>query len=180
MWYQSVIVTQLIIILAFAAALYALIYLADKRWITFSLLTITLVSLAVSSLFFDTKYRQKIDKFKLIKYEFKEIKDLSDFEADKYAVTVVTEPNLSKAQTKEVIEKATKQVQKERKDARIIWVAVFNNYNANFKKLDDDNPGFVGQSQWKRSGYQGLLPESFISNDNHNEIKIYFSSKDSS
>lgn len=178
MWYQSVWITQILIILAFVSVFFALVRLADKRWLTFSSITIFLIFLSIFSLFFETKYRQKIERFQVIEYDFEQVKDLSDFEADKYAVTVVTDPDLSKTQTKAVIDKATEQVRKERKDANVIWVAVFDNSNADFQKLNDNNPSFIAQSQWKSKTYQGLLPESFVSNDTFKDIKIYFNNRD--
>lgn len=189
MWYQSFWFTQLLIIVAITLAFLAFIYprlpepiskigtggqAEKKRWAPFIYITLLFLILSGTAIFFQVKHRQKLARFKVIPYHFKEIKDLSDFEADKYSATLVTEPNLTTPRQKEVILAANKQIIKSKSDASVIWIAVFDSDNAVFNQLDKQNPHFIAQSQWRRKNYVGLLPQSFVSNDNYKGIEIFF------
>lgn len=174
MWYQSFWFTQLLIVAAIILVFLTFIYPEKKRWAPFIYITLLFLILSGTSIFFQVKHKQKLSRFKVIPYHFKSIKDLSDFEADKYSASIVTKPNLTTEQQKEVISTATKQLIKNKSDASVIWLAVFDSDYAEFDQLDRKNPHFIAQSQWRRKNYVGLLPQSFVSNDNYKEIEIFF------
>lgn len=175
MWYQSFSITQLLIIAAVILAFFAFILQrTEKRWDTFIAITFIFVLLSSASIFFQAKYQQKAARFKTINYQFQSIKDLSDFDGDKYSANVVTEPNLTPQRIKEVVLLATRQLRAQKKDATIIWLSIFDKDDPAFNQPDKQNPNFMAQTQWKRKNYVGLLPQSFVSNDNYKGIEIYF------
>lgn len=173
MWYQTFWFTQIVIIAAIVLAFFAFIYPAKKRWAAFIVIVLILLAINGTSLYYQRKFQQKVASFKLINYRINDLKDLSDFEADKYSATVIVEQKLTSVQLKQVIKKATAQILNEKKDASIIWLALFNNDDSAFNKVDDQNPSFIAQTQWKRKGYTGLLPQSFVSNDRYKDIDLY-------
>jgi hypothetical protein len=175
MWYQSFSFTLLLILAAVGLAFLAFIYnKTNKRLQAFIAVTCIFLALAGALIFFETKYRQKLSRFKVVNYQFKSIADLSDFEGDKYAATVITDSNLDATKLKKVISEAKAQVLKEKSDASIIWLTLYDSNIAATDKPDAENPNFIAQAQWKRKSYVGLLPQSFVSNDNYKDIEIYF------
>lgn len=175
MWYQSFFFTQLLIIAAVILAFFAFIFQrAEKRWETFVAISLIFILLSATSIFFEVKYRQKVARFKIINYQFQSIKDLSDFDGDKYSANVVTEQGLTPQKLKEIALRATKQLRSEKKDATIIWLSIFDKDDPAFNQPDKQNPNFIAQTQWKRQNYVGLLPQSFVSNDSYKDVEIYF------
>ncbi len=170
MWF-----TLLIVISAVALAFFAFIAQGKKRWSSFISITLIVLIIAGLSLFYERKYQQKIKNFKTISYHFNALKDLSDFEADKYQATVVVEDSkLTKKQLQTVLVQATETILKEKRDASIIWLAVFDSDSASFTQLDETNPSLLAQTQWKRAAYNGPLPDSFVSNSKYKDIQIFY------
>lgn len=174
MWYQSFWFTQLLIIAAITLAFFVFIYPKEKRWALFVCIALLFLVFSGFSIFFQVKHSQKLARFKVVKFHFKSIKDLSDFEADKYSAILVTQPNLTTQQIKAVIAEANRQINKRKSDASVVWLSVFDDDNAIFDKPDKQNPHFVAQAQWRKKDYVDLLPQSFISNDNYKGIEIFF------
>ena len=176
-WYQAFWFTQLLILAALALSFFAFGHKAKRHWGYFAIALLIFIALNSFLAFYTLKHRQKLSQFKVINYHLKVINDLSDSESDKYSAIVIAEPNLTVEQLKAVILKANKQIRKAKNDASVIWITLFDSENALLDKLDKDNPSLLAQAQWKRKGYIGLLPQSFISNDNIGEIKINLNSK---
>jgi len=174
LWYQSFWFTQILIIAALTLAFFAFLYNKERRWLAFINTLFVFIILSALSIFIQLNHNRKISGFRTITYHFKSIKDLSDFEADKYSADVVTNADLNDVQLKEVIYKATNQLQKVKKDAKVIWLSIFDAENADFSNLDESNPNFIAQTQWTQKDYFGLLPKSFMDNDNYKNVRIFF------
>ncbi len=174
MWYQSFWFTQILIIAALILAFFAFLHNKERRWLAFINMLFVFIILSALSIFIQANHNRKIARYQTVTYSFKSIKDLSDFEADKYSADVVTDADLNDVQLKEVIYKATNQLQKVKKDAKVIWLSIFDAQDADFNNLNESNPNFIAQTQWTQKDYFGLLAKSFEDNDKYKNIRIFF------
>jgi len=174
LWYQSFWFTQILIIAAIILAFYAFVYNKKKRWTAFIFAIFIFLTFGGLSIYIQIGHNKKLARYQTITYRFDSVKDLSDFEADKYSAVVVTDKNIREKQLKELIYKANNQLLSEKKDAKVVWLSLFDSDALDLKNMDKSNPSFIAQTQWTNKEYVGLLPKSFKNNDEYKDIRIYF------
>ncbi|RJQ31770.1 MAG: hypothetical protein C4562_04820 [Actinobacteria bacterium] len=181
-WYQSIWITQVLII--FAAVLAAYLFLEalnlspKKRIVCLSVSGVLIISLISSSIAMEVIYRQKSARYRPVNYEIASIKDLSDFEADKYSLNIIIPQPATKEQIKAVIVHANDFFRRQKKGASVIWLVLFRNRLPDKELIaTEDNPNFLAQTNWTKDGYYGLLSKTFKSDEKIDGIEIYWKKK---
>lgn len=173
-WFNAIIFLILYLFLYFFLA-HLKISRKSKKFLSVTSVILVFL-LTVFSVYSSFSLYKKKQSFKVIKPVILEVKDISGFDADKYLVNIVIPPGLKKSEIKAVILDSSKYVKKRKKNASVIWFAVYNKALPSEElNATKNNPYFVTMGRWASDNYNGLFSQNdFKYSERYKGIEIFW------